>query len=73
VPVDDDQATTMVNALDGVAEAAAAADCYGTQFPPPLAADVKALYRQAMGGRVHLRCVRNRTASALYGEADIFA
>jgi LmbE family N-acetylglucosaminyl deacetylase len=73
VAVDDRMATTIVDAVDGVEDASQAVQCYATQFPPPLAEDVKVLYRHAMDGRVHLRCVRSNGVLPVSGETDIFA
>ena len=71
VPVDDDEATTIVDASDGIAEAQAAVLAYVTQFTTEEMQEVQGLLALSQG-QVHLRWVLAKQGAPDFGETDIF-
>ncbi len=71
VAVDDAEATTVIDAGDGVAEAQAAVQAYATQFTAEEMEQVQALLSLTQG-QAYLRWVLAKDGSPASGETDIF-
>ncbi len=73
VSVDDDEATTIVDASDGIAEAQAAVLAYETQFSAAEMELVQGLIGSLSQGQIYLRWVLAKDGESTFGETEIFA
>jgi len=71
VLVPDSEATTIIDASDGIAEAQAAVTEYVTQFPPEMMEQVQ-LLDMVLGPRIPLRWILAKDGQPQSGETDIF-